>query len=95
MPHQTLSLSQQQRQMMILAPQLRQSLEMLQMPILELRAMIQQEMEHNPAIEDVISNDISVDAETPPDAGEPDPEHTTELVAYHARRITSTCFGEY
>ena len=40
---------------MVLAPQLRQSLEMLQLPIAELRAMIQQEMERNPAIEDVIS----------------------------------------
>lgn len=55
MPSQTLSLFQQQRQMMILAPQLRQSLEMLQLPMLELRAMIQHEMEQNPTIEDVVS----------------------------------------
>ena len=41
--------------MMVLAPQLRQSLEMLQLPLMELRAMIQQEMEHNPTIEDVVS----------------------------------------
>ncbi|MDD5706618.1 MAG: RNA polymerase factor sigma-54 [Kiritimatiellae bacterium] len=53
MPLQSLSLSQQQRQMMILAPQLRQSLEMLQLPLMELRAMIQQEMVSNPTIEDV------------------------------------------
>ena len=52
---QSLSLAQQQRQMMILAPQLRQSLEMLQLPIMELRAVIQQEMETNPLIEDVVS----------------------------------------
>ncbi len=38
---------------MTLAPQLRQSLEMLQMPVLELRAAIIKEMEVNPAIEDV------------------------------------------
>jgi len=37
---------------MILAPQLRQSLEMLQLPILELRSLIQQEMERNPTIEE-------------------------------------------
>lgn len=49
----SLSLSQQQRQIMILAPQLRQSLEMLQLPLLELRAAIQHEMETNPTIEDV------------------------------------------
>lgn len=37
---------------MVLAPQLRQSLEMLQVPILELRAMIRQEVERNPTIEE-------------------------------------------
>jgi RNA polymerase sigma-54 factor len=51
MPSQTLSMSQQQQLQMVLAPQLRQSLEMLQLPILELRAMIQQEIEQNPTIE--------------------------------------------
>ena len=48
-----LSLSQQQRQVMTLAPQLRQSLEMLQMPVLELRAAILKEMAINPTIEDL------------------------------------------
>jgi RNA polymerase sigma-54 factor len=52
--------------MMILAPQLRQSLEMLQLPMLELRAVIQQEMETNPTIEDVTDpHEISVDSEQP------------------------------
>jgi RNA polymerase sigma-54 factor len=63
MVFQSLSLSQQQRQMMVLAPQLRQSLEMLQLPMMELRAMIQHEMEQNPVIEDVISpQEVSFDA---------------------------------
>ena len=48
-----LSLSQQQRQVMTLAPQLRQSLEMLQMPVLELRAAILKEMAVNPTIDDL------------------------------------------
>jgi len=62
----SLALLQQQRQMMILAPQLRQSLEMLQLPMLELRAVIQQEMETNPTIEDVTDpHEISVDSEQP------------------------------
>ncbi len=66
MPANTLSLSQQQRQMMILAPQLRQSLEMLQLPILELRAIIQKEMELNPTIEDVRDPaEVSIEAEQP------------------------------
>lgn len=59
---------------MIMAPQLRQSLEMLQMPILELRAAIQQEIESNPTIEDVLTNDLSVDAETAPAESKPDSE---------------------
>ena len=51
---------------MILAPQLRQSLEMLQLPMLELRAVIQQEMESNPTIEDVTDpHEVSVDSERP------------------------------
>jgi RNA polymerase sigma-54 factor len=53
MPGPSLTLSQQQRLQMVLAPQLRQSLEMLQLPILELRTMIQQELEQNPTIEEV------------------------------------------
>jgi RNA polymerase sigma-54 factor len=37
---------------MVLTPQLRQSLEMLQMPVLELRELVQQEMDRNPTIEE-------------------------------------------
>ena len=51
---------------MILAPQLRQSLEMLQLPMMELRAVIQEEMATNPTIEDVTDpHEVSVDAERP------------------------------
>lgn len=53
MSAQYLSLTQQQQQVMKLAPQMRQSLEMLQMPITELRAAIQKEMEENPTIDSV------------------------------------------
>ncbi len=47
-----LSLSQQQRLQMVLAPQLRQSLELLQVPMLELRTLVRQEMEQNPTLEE-------------------------------------------
>ncbi len=53
---------------MMLAPQLRQSLEMLQLPILELRAMIQKEIEQNPTIEEGPENHESVEIE--PGTGE-------------------------
>ena len=45
MPNQTMGMTQDQRLQMILAPQLRQSLEMLQAPVLELRAMIRAELD--------------------------------------------------
>ena len=63
MPSQTLSMSQQQKMQMILAPQLRQSLEMLQLPILELRAMVQQEIEQNPTLEEGPSRDEKIEIE--------------------------------
>lgn len=66
MQTQTLSLSQKQQLQMVLAPQLRQSLEMLQVPILELRAMVQQELETNPTLEEVAVEPSTV--ETGPDA---------------------------
>lgn len=52
MAEQYLSQTQQQRQTMVLAPQLRQSLELLQVPVLELRSLVQQEMERNPTLEE-------------------------------------------
>ncbi len=63
MPSQSLSLSQSQRLQMVLAPQLRQSLEMLQVPVLELRAMIQQELEQNPTLEDIPIEGATVEIE--------------------------------
>ena len=63
MPGQTMTLSQSQRLQMVLAPQLRQSLEMLQLPILELRTMIQQEIEQNPTIEETLAKNESLEIE--------------------------------
>lgn len=48
---------------MVLAPQLRQSLEMLQVPILELRTMIQKELEQNPTIEEAPTEKQTVEIE--------------------------------
>ncbi len=63
MPNASLGMSQQLSQKMIMAPQLRQSLELLQLPVLELRAMIQQEIERNPVLDDLRTNDVSIEAE--------------------------------
>ncbi len=63
MAYQGLQLSQSQQLQMVLAPQLRQSLEMLQLPVMELRTLIQQEMEQNPTIEDVPSEQATIEIE--------------------------------
>lgn len=51
MQNQSISLTQEQRLQMILAPQLRQSLELLQAPILDLQQVIRAEAEKNPTLE--------------------------------------------
>lgn len=63
MPSQSLSLAQTQQLQMVLAPQLRQSLEMLQMPVMELRAMVQQELEKNPTIEEIPIDNPKIEIE--------------------------------
>ena len=50
-----MSLAQGMRQSQVLAPQMRQGLDMLQMTALDLRAELQHQMEQNPVIEDVES----------------------------------------
>src|SRR6202007_711925 len=60
---QNLSLQQ------VLAPQLQQSLLILQAPLLELRNLVQQEMETNPVLEELAdppSSEASPESETPP-----------------------------
>jgi RNA polymerase sigma-54 factor len=52
--HQTQNLSMQQ----VLAPQLQQSLLILQAPLLELRNLVQQEMETNPVLEELATEPI-------------------------------------
>jgi len=71
---QKLSLEQTQQMQMILAPQLRQSLEMLQLPILDLRTVIQQEMERNPTLEEVPMDSESLLEELHTDLGEDNKE---------------------
>ena len=47
---------QQQTQKLVLSPQMRQYLQLLQMPILELQQAIEQELASNPALEDVVED---------------------------------------
>lgn len=48
-----LSQTQSQKQMMTISPQLRQSLNLLQVPLLELQTLIAQELEINPTLEEL------------------------------------------
>lgn len=63
MANQTFSLLQEQRQVQILAPQLRQSLEMLQLPVLELRTLVQKELQQNPTLEEKASDNLKIEVE--------------------------------
>jgi len=59
---QTLSLRQEQGQYQLLAPQLRQSLELLQAPVQELRALIRKELLQNPVLEEKGADDLPLEA---------------------------------
>jgi RNA polymerase sigma-54 factor len=63
MADQYLSQTQTQRMSMVLAPQLRQSLELLQVPALELRTLVQQEMQQNPTIEEQSQEEATIEIE--------------------------------
>ncbi len=61
----SLALLQEQRQVQTLAPQLRQSLELLQVPMLELRTLVQQELQRNPTLEEKASDTPPLEPESP------------------------------
>ena len=64
-------LRQRQTQSLVLAPQLRQSLKILQVAALDLRSVIQEELQSNPTLEELPMEGMS--AEKPePDSGESD-----------------------
>jgi RNA polymerase sigma-54 factor len=54
---QGLQLSQRLTQSLVLAPQLQQSLALLQAPTLELKALVEQELQQNPVLEEAAASD--------------------------------------
>jgi RNA polymerase sigma-54 factor len=74
MQSQGLRQVQKQTQNLVLAPQLRQSLKILQVPALELRSAILEELQTNPLLEEFGTNDESLDAEV----NEPSPDEVEE-----------------
>jgi RNA polymerase sigma-54 factor len=76
MPKQGFQQVQKQTQSMVLAPQLRQSLKILQVPAMELRSAILEELQANPTLEELPYEDISLEerAEEPREKDEPEGE---------------------
>src|SRR6185295_14227929 len=54
-------LRQRQTQSLVLAPQLRQSLKILQVAALDLRSVIQEELQNNPTLEELPMEGVSLD----------------------------------
>ena len=57
-------LRQRQTQSLVLAPQLRQSLKILQVAALDLRSVIQEELQSNPTLEELPMEGVSLDTST-------------------------------
>src|SRR5438874_7423797 len=73
---QGLHLSQRLTQSLVLAPQLQQSLALLQAPTLELKALVEQELQQNPVLEEMATTETDQD-ERPERDGE---GNSTELL---------------
>jgi RNA polymerase sigma-54 factor len=76
-----LQLSQRLTQSLVLAPQLQQSLALLQAPTLELKALVEQELQQNPVLEEVQSQDSDMrdrDADGDDRSGATDASDPTE-----------------
>ena len=77
---QSLQLSARLTQSLVLAPQLQQSLALLQAPTLELKALIEQELQQNPVLEEVSSPEPDMaDRLTADGEGQDGPADNTEL----------------
>src|SRR5437899_10902065 len=63
----------------VLAPQLQQSLALLQAPTLELKALVEQELEQNPVLEEVPIEDMELREKNQGNDDEPGPEAPPDL----------------
>ena len=88
---QGLQLTQRLTQSLVLSPQLQHSLALLQAPTLELKALVEQELEQNPVLEEIAAPETELadkpspeDDDTPADGAQAEPsfettpEHGTE-----------------
>jgi RNA polymerase sigma-54 factor len=97
-----LQLSQRLSQSMVLAPQLQQSLALLQAPTLELKALIEAELEQNPVLEEVDAPELELPEKIAGDVGDtsdtiatPDPtERADDLPASSDSEKNSDVIGD-
>ena len=79
---QGLQLSTRLTQSLVLAPQLQQSLALLQAPTLELKALVEQELQQNPVLEEMAPEEIDLRDQSERDSDEvaepPDPAEPAE-----------------
>ena len=79
---QGLHLSTRLTQSLVLAPQLQQSLALLQAPTLELKALVEQELQQNPVLEEMASEEVDLRDQSERDSDEvaasPDPAEPPE-----------------
>jgi RNA polymerase sigma-54 factor len=75
------SFHQRQTQQLVLAPQMRQSLKILQVAALDLRATVQEELQSNPTLEELPMDDVSLEknAASSDDKNTPDHDQREEL----------------
>src|SRR6478609_9317302 len=92
---QGLQLSQRLTQSLVLAPQLQQSLALLQAPTLELKALVEQELQQNPVLEEApmseqeLQENTNRDGEAPAEAAADPTAHPADLAFEPATEKTS------
>ena len=75
-----LQLSQRLTQSLVLAPQLQQSLALLQAPSLELKALVEQELQQNPVLEEISEPEMEAREKSPGDDSDGGDEAETPTV---------------
>jgi len=75
---QGLHLSQRLTQSLVLAPQLQQSLALLQAPTLELKALVEQELQQNPVLEEATAAELEQQEKEPTDSERTETPDPTE-----------------
>ena len=88
-------LRQRQTQSLVLAPQLRQSLKILQVAALDLRSVIQEELQNNPTLEEMPMEGVSLDKETTDKSNETGENGSSETPEQHEEMDFSNSSKEF